>query len=553
MNAFAVLVRARLRMLLNTARAATPAQKIVVGLLCVLGLCLAAGIGAASASLVRLAQGTPFGGPLSPAASGLVGHAFDYVFFFLLAGSVPFVAATLFGAEDVPLLLTTPVPPGAMAAAKLLDAAATNAAQFVVLGLPVLAGIGVGARLGAAGWLSLTFSSLLLLILPPALTACFLLACARVLGMRRVRTVVTLVSVALGLIITIGAVLGTSRASRDGLLNFGQGGTHAPAFPADAPAPRVPPAAWAAAGVESAAGGRSPGTAGAAGLLKLLLTTVLTAALAVTLGASVFTSDAFLEQGSGAGRVSPVRAERSRPASPLMGFLHKDGLYLLRDLVLLGQMGTALILFLVPFLLRAAQGTDTAGNDLYGPLALAMVGLIAYMVTSIASLSSVGLEGRGGWMVLSAPVSRSLFLRAKWTGAFAVSFGLCAVLVLLTALAFGLGPLLTVLSLVTLGTACFALSGLGVGLSGLFPRFVYENPAHRASVWALVLGFVLATGYLLLCGLMAGGAYFAVTQWDVDSGPAYLAAGVGFILLSGATGAVPVQLAARRLRDYEWD
>ena len=58
----------------------------------------------------------------------------------------------------------------------------------------------------------------------------------------------------------------------------------------------------------------------------------------------------------------------------------------------------------------------------------------------------------------------------------------------------------------------FRAVGVGVGLAGLFPRFIYENPAHRASMWALTLGFVFATAYLIVGGLIAVLAYLGITR-----------------------------------------
>jgi asparagine N-glycosylation enzyme membrane subunit Stt3 len=101
--------------------------------------------------------------------------------------------------------------------------------------------------------------------------------------------------------------------------------------------------------------------------------------------------------------------------------------------------------------------------------------------------------------------------------------------------------------------ACFALTGLGVGLAGLFPRFVYENPAHRASVWALILGFVFASSYLVLTGMIAGIGYLLVIRGLADTAPV-LAGGIAiFCAMSLFTGIVPVALATRRLRNYAWE
>src|SRR6185437_10387212 len=118
--------------------------------------------------------------------------------------------------------------------------------------------------------------------------------------------------------------------------------------------------------------------------------------------------------------------------------------------------------------------------------------------------------------------------------------------------AFHLSAIVAASAILAYLSASFALSGLGVGLAGLFPRFIYENPAHRASVWALVLGFVLATSYVVICGLIGGGAYVAITQ-GLATVPVIEIAVAGFLLVSALTGFVPVQMATRRLQNYEWE
>lgn len=567
---FRLLVRARLRMLANTIRTAPRWQLGVVAGLTLFSVGLFLVIAATTAALVLLAQnGRPVGAGLTPTALALLGKTDEYLFFFLLAGSIPFVSATLFQADDLPLLLTTPLPPRAIVAAKLLDACVVNAAQFVFLGVPVLAGLGWAVRLGFDGWLWLVVTTLLLLALPPAATALLLLAAARWLGMRRVRAVVMLVSVCLGLAVTMLAVVGASRAVRGGGLDWPrlQSVLRGAAPPqnlggvieqrsAGEEAPRWLPSAWATAVLEDTANRKHLGRRGGGGLLALASVTTLLIALCITLGQRVLASEQVLEAGpvEHGRRRGSRRGALARGLSPATsGLLIKDGKYVGRDLILLGQIGTALILFLVPFLLQIAQGTDGAmDNGLYGDLALALLGVVVYMVTSIVSLSSVGLEGRGFWLVLASPVSRAAFLRAKWLGSFLASAGVAAALTFIAWLAFHLSPLTAVGALAAFVSASFALSGLGVGLAGLFPRFVYESPAHRASVWALVLGFVLATGYVVFCGLLAGGAYLAVTQGRATAPVAQIAI-AGFLLVSTLTGFVPVQLATRRLQNYEWE
>ena len=561
---FVALVRARGRMARNTARAATTRQKGLIAFLGLLTLGLFAVIAAACAGLVLLTQGGARTA-LTPATRSLVGHILEYVFFFLLAGSIPFVAATLFQAGDLPLLLATPAPARALVAAKLLDAALANAGPSAALGVPALVGVGAALHLSPAGWLGLGLAVLLLLLLTPSATALLLLAAARAVGMRRVRAVVSAVSILLGIGLTLLAVVGTSHAARAGLLDPArlqaamQGDVTPTATLSLAGQDRAPgwlPSAWASSALEDGANGRGLRPDGWAGLSALLVLTAFLVAGCLAVGPAVFASEAFLEPEAGP---APRLGRGGRPslpgvAPPVAGLIWKDLKYIARDLVLLGQIGTALILFLVPFLLKIAQGTGGgADNDIYGDSMLAMLLVIVYMATSILSLTSVGLEGNGGWIVFAAPVTRGAFLRAKWLLSFGLSWALVLLLLLTAWPAFGLSGTVILEALAVYGCACFALSGVGVGLAGLFPRFIYENPAHRASVWALILGFVFATAYLVVSGLIAALAYLSVARGGLPVAGVLTLAVSAFALVSLLTGVVPVALATRRLRDYEWD
>src|SRR6187402_1002607 len=151
---FAVLLRARLRMLRNSAKAMTHTYRWVIAALTIAGIVLFSGIGLGCAAFVRLLQSATASGPgLSQPAAVLVGHVYQYLFFFLLAGSVPFVASSLFQDNDLPLLLTTPVSASAVVGMKMVDATVSNSAQFFLLGLPVLVGVAWGVNIAGVSWL----------------------------------------------------------------------------------------------------------------------------------------------------------------------------------------------------------------------------------------------------------------------------------------------------------------------------------------------------------------------------------------------------------------
>ena len=558
-----LLLRLRARAWWNALRVAPPLHRWVGGILGLGSVVLFGLIFAAFAALligVR-AQGADL-------ATALVGRTVFFLFLFLLAGAIPFVSGVLLAPGDLPLLASSPIRPAAVVLARLLDAVVVSSGQFVVIGVPLLmASAWVLFGTSPVGWLCFALLLVLFLALPPLLVAALLLFLARVVGLRRVRVAVAVASVVLSVVLCLLTVSELSlRAGRAN--DNGAHGLAAVALPttgdttAAPPPPAWIPSTWAADSLV-ALGSPQP-TNAAPPLATLLITTFLAGALAAWLGGPVLVGESLLEGDSnGAGR----RGKRSRleaalallPLAPeVRALVAKDIRYTVRDLVLLSQIGIPFILYFVPFVIGARVGGDgqnrVEGNDdLLVWLSLGIVGMIVYMVTSILSLSSVGLEGQGFWLILAAPVSSGTLIRAKWLTATGASVLMTAPLLLLSCLVYHVSGEWIFYGLVALMVACGALCGLGVGLAGLFPRFIYENPAHRASLAALVGGFVGATLYVILAATALGVAFYCAPQWPERAGIIY-GCGVGaFLVLSLLTGLLPLGMATARLDGYAWE
>jgi hypothetical protein len=569
---FGILVSARLRMLYNGARYAPTTQKAVVSGLAFLSLGLIFGLGFGTYLLVSTSQDTALGqsGALTSSTSAIVSKIYEYLFFFLLAGSVPFVATTMFQADDLNLLFTTPVVPRSVVGAKLVDAIVANGTQFMVLGVPVLVGLGFASKLDSIGWLWLVVGTLFLLVIPPTATAAVLLVAAKLLGMRQVRIVVMLVSIGLGLGITLLAIVGTNKLTSSGTINYHhlrQQIQHSETIHKNTSvnqvvytdnAPGWMPSTWAFEILRDTSGGRELGKDGSWGFLRLAACCGLLVPFCLLLGQNVFSSEAFLET-TDSSFIKPSSRKERLPVLNLLpvqlaGMVTKDVKYIKRDTILLGQIGTALILFLVPYLIRGSSAPkDRTTEDMYGNLALAMLLLITYMITSVVSLTSIGLEGKSGWIVLGGPISRGRLLRSKWLLSFCISLSIVTVLTMICWASFRWDWPTTIVAIGAWCCACFALSGLGVGLSGLFPRFIYENPAHRASVWALILGFYFSTGYIVSCLLVWAFGYLAFLRSLITWQNVEVIGVVCCIAISAVTGILPVTLAEKRLESYEWE
>src|SRR5206468_1984162 len=150
----------------------------------------------------------------------------------------------------------------------------------------------------------------------------------------------------------------------------------------------------------------------------------------------------------------------SMMSGPTSSMLRKDWKYLQRDSILLSQLGMPLILFAVPFILSLQDPSRRAyGETFY--FAAAIIGVIVFMQTSILSLSSIGLESRAFWILLTAPTTARDVLSAKFLLSTMFSAGTGVILSVFAAIAFGAGAgaalILSGLSIVSSAALC----GLG--------------------------------------------------------------------------------------------
>ena len=122
---------------------------------------------------------------------------------------------------------------------------------------------------------------------------------------------------------------------------------------------------------------------------------------------------------------------------PVAALIRKDFRYLRRDSMLLSQMTMPLILFFVPFLLAANDNSLKVREEIYAATVM-MTGFILFMQTSILSLSSIGLEGRSFWILLTSPGARRNVVMAKFWMSAIFSGGTAILLTLFATLTLGI-------------------------------------------------------------------------------------------------------------------
>src|SRR5579884_1656900 len=487
-------------------------------------------------------------------------QVFYFLFLFLLAGAVPFIVATLLHSADYSLLFSAPTPPRTVISAKLLDATVTNSLQFTVLGIPAIVACASAVGLPPWGWLLVIPLIALFVLLPALMTALLLLMILAIVGMRRLRSGIALLNAVMAITVCITIVLEARHLPLHPAA-FG-GGLNAlgPSLTSTSPAAHLAPSGAFATVLLGLAWRDAGGLTATFESLAGIVLGVAALYLACTLlGGRLLSAASVAEENDAGGRIEasttgdPGRFWRSIFSAPIAAMILKDLKYLGRDSVLKSQLSMPLILFLVPFLV-VGPDVSRVGGEL-APFAAIMIGVIVFMQTSILSLSSIGLESRSFWVVLASPNPASVMLWAKFLMSTLVSGGIGVVLTLMAGAILGTPLLFLAVQLGMVVLCSAALCGLGVGISAALPRFVYGNPAHRVSAWALILGFFASIGYLMASAIVLGLAAILASRPEAqENAPTIYGIGaLVYLALTAYAIYMPMAIGARRLDHYQWE
>ncbi len=257
-------------------------------------------------------------------------------------------------------------------------------------------------------------------------------------------------------------------------------------------------------------------------------------------------------------------AERGGHVSPHAALARKDRRVFLRDATQWTQM--LLLVALVAIYVVNFSYIRSAGDSGIIPrqglhfINLSLGGFVAVAVCVRFAFPAISLEGRAFWIVLRAPLPMLEVLRGKWRSLAAPLAGLVALLVAITSLWLGSGPLLTAVAVLTVVPLTVGLCGLALGLGARFPRFHIDNAAKIATGLGGVLYMFSGLALLLVVVLLAVTPTLGLWQW-VEHG--YLPGGLAGVLggLAGVialglpltVGHVAVRVGARHLETHGID
>jgi ABC-2 type transport system permease protein len=479
-------------------------------------------------------------------------QVFYFLFLFLLAGSTPFVASTLLHSSDYNLLFSAPIPARSVVAAKLIDAAVTNSLQFMVLGTPAMVAAGCVLNIHALSWILMPVLIAFFVLVPALLTSLGLLVLLSILGAARLRGAVTALNAIMATLACATIVVESPHLPIRPNMDIVS--SAAANVAKSSPAAHVLPSAWFVDALSAVSTENALPAAAIAALAKVVGIVIALSVLCLVLGSRLISAANLAEENSDSFAPGSGSLAQWLHLGPLGALMAKDWQYLTRDSVLLSQLGMPLILFAVPVILTIQDPSRRAyGETFY--FAASIIAIVLFMQTSILSLSSIGLESRAYWIVMTSPVTAQSLLLSKLLLSTAFCSAVGVSLALLSGVLFGASLLTIVIEMALIVVSSAALSGFGVGLAAAFPRFVYENPAHRVSAWALVLGFFASTAYVVVSGLMFGLGWLVAVNLSEDylKTIVYASVVLAYVVISALAVYWPIAFGARRIEGYQWE
>ncbi len=215
--------------------------------------------------------------------------------------------------------------------------------------------------------------------------------------------------------------------------------------------------------------------------------------------------------------------------------------FVLKELRLIGRDAAlwSQFLLLVPLVLVYVvgvsvlpTGTGSLPAIFTSILPVVNVGLAGMVLAAVASrlvLPTIAGEGKMWTTLRAAPISTDDIVMAKWIATTAPLLLVALGIVALTSLLLATPPLVTALSLATVGALLFAQSSLALWLGAVNPRFDAESAVNQTVTWQGIL-FLVAAGLLtmLVALCLAPGMYWyaasvawktAVPWWKILRGP----------------------------------
>ncbi len=482
------------------------------------------------------------------------------VFSLLVVSNILVSFATLYRSRETPWLLQAPLSTGKFFFARFQECVSFSSWALAFLGSPILLAYGVVREAAPTFYLAAVLLFVPFVAIPAAIGSLFTMTLVRLLAGMRKRSLFVVAVVAF---VTALAVLrGLMRQSDTGTALQGadtvqavlalMGRTQAPWLPSH----------WLAEGLLGAAAGEFSVFLFNA---MLLVSNALMAILVATLVAErIFfygwTNLVSADEGRDAvrkrGPLSLIEPLLRPIPEPWRSLTVKDLRLFWRDPAQWSQFLIFFGLLAIYLANIRAEGAwrEEPFRSWIALLNIAVTMLVLATLTTRFVFPLISLEGRRFWILGLAPLTRRTLLWQKfWLSAVSTAMFTVPV-AMLSAHRLDLDRFALLLTLVSVAATTIALSGLAVGLGGLYPNFEEDNPSRITSGMGGTLNFILSMVFVTCVTIVQG----VLLQWrrsgdlSAISSAQATATGIAVItLLTLATWWIPMLLGARNLARIE--
>jgi ABC-2 type transport system permease protein len=202
-----------------------------------------------------------------------------------------------------------------------------------------------------------------------------------------------------------------------------------------------------------------------------------------------------------------------RKAGQVRSLVLKDVKTFFRDTTQWSQLfllGALVVVYIYNFRVLPIERFPFATFFLENFIAFLNLGLAGFVLAAVAVrfvFPSVSLEGESFWVLKTSPVSMRSFIWAKFWSAWLPLVLLAEALIVVSNHFLHATFFMTALSCVAIFLMSFGITGLGVGLGAIYPRFRYENAAQISAGYGGIIYMLVAMCFI--------GAVVLLLSWPV--------------------------------------
>ncbi|MEW6418878.1 MAG: hypothetical protein AB1480_12275 [Nitrospirota bacterium] len=187
---------------------------------------------------------------------------------------------------------------------------------------------------------------------------------------------------------------------------------------------------------------------------------------------------------------------------------------------------------------------------------MVMAGLVLSAVSARFLYSAVSLEGMSFWIIRTSPVSVEKILWSKFLYGFIPVTVILLTVVFITNMAMGADSLLMLLSGITIFILCISISGLGIGMGAIYPKFKYENIASISMSPGGMFFMLIAFAVILLTvSIEAWSVYIykktilSGLELSLLNKVQFVLTGLLIVIINSLAFYIPMKLGKKRLEE----